>query len=47
MLTCGVETCYYNDNGICNNNDVQISETGICISWDNVKKSTGSILTKP
>lgn len=34
MITCGVETCYYNDNGICNNNDVEISETGICISWD-------------
>ncbi len=34
MITCGVEACYYNDNGICNNDDVQISETGICISWN-------------
>ena len=34
MITCGVEACYYNDNGICNNDDVQISKTGICISMD-------------
>ena len=34
MITCGVETCYYNDNGICNADDVQISETGVCITWD-------------
>ncbi len=34
MITCRVETCYYNDSGICNNDDVQISETGVCASWD-------------
>lgn len=34
MIICGVETCYCNDNGICNAGDVQISETGVCITWD-------------
>ena len=34
MITCGVATCYYNDNGFCNCDDVQISETGICNTWD-------------
>lgn len=34
MITCGVETCYYNNDGVCTNDDVQISETGVCITWD-------------